>query len=272
MLSNRLRGLLLAGSGLALVAATPALAQQQSQECTAQLDQIEQKMAQADLSEQRQNDVKQIVQGARTLADTGDNAGCMKVVAELEDLMQTLEQGGGSQSAQSGQQQGEQQAQSAQQQGQQQPSQEVQQALQQVDQQLQQAEQALGQDNVEEARSAMDQASQQLDQAMQQAQGQTQQQLQQVQSQLDQAMQALEQDDTEGARQALQQSNQQVQQVAQAGSQSQANQQGEAAAEAEMTAQLTIDQPQPQVTVEPKAAQGDGAHPEADHHRALGAA
>ena len=103
MLSNSLRRMLLAGSGLALVTALPAAAQQQQAgECVPQLDQIEQQMAEADLSQERQSDVQQIIDGARTLAETGDTEGCMRVVAELEDLMQTLEE---SSQAQAGQQQ-----------------------------------------------------------------------------------------------------------------------------------------------------------------------
>ena len=103
MLSTSLRGLLLAGSGLALMSAGPAFAQQ-SQDCPQQLDQIEQQMAQADLSQDRQNDIQQIVDGARTLSDTGDTEGCMRVVAELQDLMQTLDESGQA-AAQTGQQQ-----------------------------------------------------------------------------------------------------------------------------------------------------------------------
>jgi hypothetical protein len=115
-----LRRLLLAGSGLALVGAVPAMAQQ-AEECGPQLDQIEQRLTQAELSEDRQNDVQQIVQGARTLADTGDAEGCLRVVAELEDLMQTLEESGqaqaGSEQPQTGTQQDQQAA------GEQQPAQ-----------------------------------------------------------------------------------------------------------------------------------------------------
>ena len=54
--------MLLAGSGLALIGAVPAMAQQ-SEECAPQLDQIEQRLSQAELSEDRQNDIQQIVAG-----------------------------------------------------------------------------------------------------------------------------------------------------------------------------------------------------------------
>jgi hypothetical protein len=73
---------------------------------------------QAELPEGRQGDIQEVILGARTLAESGDQQGCMNVVAELKELAETVEQGG-QQQAQTGQQQPEQQAQTGQQQNQQ---------------------------------------------------------------------------------------------------------------------------------------------------------
>src|ERR687898_231966 len=116
MVIRRLRTALLASSGLALLASAPALAQEQ--ECSQRLDQIEQQLSQAQLETQRQEDIQQVIEGARTLAETGDQEGCMRVVAELENLTLILEEQGTAQA-------GEQPAQPAEQaqQAQQQPAQ-----------------------------------------------------------------------------------------------------------------------------------------------------
>ncbi len=93
-----LRTALFASSALVFAASASALAQEQ--DCTQRLDRIEQQLAQAQLDQQRQDDIQEVIRGARALADTGDQEGCMQVVAELEDLTQLLDE----QSAQTGQQ------------------------------------------------------------------------------------------------------------------------------------------------------------------------
>src|SRR5918994_3970629 len=138
MVIRRLRSALLASSGLVLLASAPALAQEQ--ECTQRLDQIEQQLAQAQLEAQRQEDIQQVIEGARTLADTGDQEGCMRVVAELENLTLILEEQG---TGQAGEQQPAQPAEQAQQDQQQpaQPAEQAQQDQQELEQQEQQVEQ-----------------------------------------------------------------------------------------------------------------------------------
>ncbi len=103
-----LRTLLMAGTGLAMVSAMPALAQQQQQpaqeqqpavaqdqqQCVERLDQIEQQISQAQLEAEQQGDIEEILEGARTLAEQGDEQGCMSVVAELEQVVVTLEDAG----------------------------------------------------------------------------------------------------------------------------------------------------------------------------------
>jgi hypothetical protein len=120
-----LRTALLASSALLFAVSGSALAQEQG--CTQRLDQIEQQLAKARMDQQRQDDIQEVIRGARTLADTGDQEGCMQVVAELEDLTELLNE----QSA-------------ADQQGQKQQAQQEQQQAQQEQQQLQQGGQAAG--------------------------------------------------------------------------------------------------------------------------------
>src|ERR671918_2052428 len=114
MVIRRLRTALLASSGLVLLASAPALAEEQG--CTQRLDQIEQQLAQAQMDSQRQEDVQQVIEGARTLAETGDQEGCMRVVAELENLTQLVEEEGTAQGGQQQPQQDRQQAQTGQEQ------------------------------------------------------------------------------------------------------------------------------------------------------------
>jgi hypothetical protein len=85
-----LRTALFASSALVFAASGSALAQEQ--DCTQRLDRIEQQLAQAQLDQQRQDDIQEVIRGARALADTGDQEGCMQVVAELEDLTQLLDE------------------------------------------------------------------------------------------------------------------------------------------------------------------------------------
>ena len=132
-----LRTALLASSALIFAASGSALAQEQ--DCTQRLDQIEQQLAKAKVDQQRQDDIQEVIRGARTLADTGDQEGCMQVVAELEDLTELLDE----QSA-AGQQGQEQQAQQDQQQAQQEQQQAQQEQQQAQQQQLQQGGQAAG--------------------------------------------------------------------------------------------------------------------------------
>src|SRR5918995_1665810 len=134
MVIRRLRSALLASSGLVLLASAPALGQEQ--ECTQRLDQIEQQLAEAQLETQRQEDIQQVIQGARTLSETGDEEGCMRVVAELENLTQLLQEQG---TAQAGQEQPAQDQQAAEQA--QQPSEQPEQQAQQAQQAQQPAEQ-----------------------------------------------------------------------------------------------------------------------------------
>jgi hypothetical protein len=93
-----LRTTVLAG-GLAFIASGPALAQQQ-QECAQRLDRVEQQLSQVQLEAQRQSDIKEVIEGARLLADIGDQEGCMNVVAELDRLMTTLDEAGRSKTVQ----------------------------------------------------------------------------------------------------------------------------------------------------------------------------
>jgi hypothetical protein len=133
MLHHKLRGTLLAGTAVGILFAGPAWAQQQ--DCVQRLDQIEQRIGNADLGEDRQATIMETIDSARTIGQSGNEQGCNRVVAELDNLMQTLEDAGELQAAeatgdqpaqtveQSGQQQaagGDQPAQSAEQSGQQQ--------------------------------------------------------------------------------------------------------------------------------------------------------
>jgi hypothetical protein len=91
---SRPRSLWLAGSGLALAFSVPAVAQQ-AEQCGQRLDEIEEQVSQADLAEQRRGGLRQIVSGARALAEAGDQEGCMRMAAGLSDLVAALEQRAG---------------------------------------------------------------------------------------------------------------------------------------------------------------------------------
>ena len=91
-MASLLRSWLMASAGAAALIAAPAGAQQDSK-CAQQLDQMQDELQQADIEQSRRSDVQLILDGARTLADTGDEQGCERVVAELDQLMQTLTAG-----------------------------------------------------------------------------------------------------------------------------------------------------------------------------------
>jgi len=93
MASTLLRRWLMASVGVAALTAAPAFAQQDS-ECARQLDQMQEELQQRDLSEQRRAEAEVVIDGARTLAETGDEQGCERSLAELDDLMQTSEGSG----------------------------------------------------------------------------------------------------------------------------------------------------------------------------------
>ena len=101
MVYRRLSCALLAGTAAGVLFAGPALAQQE--ECARRLDQIEQQVAQAKLDTVRQTEIKEVIEGARLLGETDDQQGCMNVLAELDDLMTTLEQTGELETARGGQ-------------------------------------------------------------------------------------------------------------------------------------------------------------------------
>ena len=84
-----LRSWLMASTGVAVMVAGPAWAQQDS-ECARQLDQMQEELQQGNVPEQRRGDVQLVIEGARTLAESGDEQGCERVSAELDQLMQTL--------------------------------------------------------------------------------------------------------------------------------------------------------------------------------------
>jgi hypothetical protein len=84
-----LRSWLMASAGVAALSAGPALAQQDS-ECARQLDQMQQQLQQADVPQKRRADVQLVIDGAHTLAETGDEQGCERVLAELDTLLQTV--------------------------------------------------------------------------------------------------------------------------------------------------------------------------------------
>lgn len=88
MRSHVLRRLLMASAGAAALSAGSALAQDSP--CMQRLDEIQDELQQADVSQERRADVTVVVDGARTLGETGDEAGCERVLTELEGLMQTL--------------------------------------------------------------------------------------------------------------------------------------------------------------------------------------
>jgi hypothetical protein len=92
---TRLRGLVLAGSSIALFPAGALHGQpQQVGRCAQQLDQIESQLTQADLSQRRKSRIKELIDGARWLEQTHDQENCMREAADLEELMRTHEDGG----------------------------------------------------------------------------------------------------------------------------------------------------------------------------------
>jgi hypothetical protein len=200
MRSSLVRSWLMASTSIAVLSATPALAQQDSA-CAQKLDRVQQSLQQADVPEQRRSDVQLVIDGARTLAETGDEQGCERVSAELDQLMQTITETG-TQTAQAG-------------------------SNPQAAQQESQSGHQVGEADTESL-----QGQEQTAQA----------------EQTPQEQQAADQ----GAK-AQQQPADQDQQTAQ--DQQPTGGQGEQAAEgeAEMTAKLTIEQPQPQVTVHQQA-------------------
>jgi hypothetical protein len=113
MFHQKLKHGLLAGTAAGVLFAGPALAQQE--QCAQRLDEIEQQVAQAQLDQTRQSEINDVIEGARLLAESDDQEGCMNVVAELDDLMATLEESGQLQASQGGQQ--DQQAQAGDQHG-----------------------------------------------------------------------------------------------------------------------------------------------------------
>jgi hypothetical protein len=89
MRSSLIRSWLMASAGVAALSAGPAWAQQDAG-CAERLDQMDRQLEQADVGEQRRADVQLVIDGARTLAETGDEQGCERVVGELDKLMQTV--------------------------------------------------------------------------------------------------------------------------------------------------------------------------------------
>ena len=89
MRASLIRSWLMTSTSIAVLSATPAFAQQDTA-CAQKLDRVQQSLQQADVSEQRRSDVQLVIDGARTLAETGDEQGCERVSAELDQLMQTI--------------------------------------------------------------------------------------------------------------------------------------------------------------------------------------
>ena len=229
MRASLIRSWLMTSTSIAVLSATPAFAQQDTA-CAQKLDRVQQSLQQADVSEQRRSDVQLVIDGARTLAETGDEQGCERVSAELDQLMQTIT-ATGTETAQAGSnpQASIQQIQSGHQVG------EADMESLQGQEQTAQAEQsAQGQQRPSDP-------GQQTAQDQQPAGGQGGQTTKEQQQAADQG--AKEQQQTAG----------QDQQAAQ--EQQVTGGQGQQAAEgkAEMTAKLTIEQPQPQVTVHQQA-------------------
>ena len=202
MRSSLLRSWLLASAGAAALAAGPAWAQQDS-ECARQLDRTQEELQQSDVAADRRADVQLVIDGARTLAETGDEEGCERVSAELDQLMQVVT---GTDAQAAAQQQRT-------------PAEEIAGAGDvstpdhQVRQSINEAQMALQQDDVETARSALEEARQNLPQVSEQAGDDAQQQLDQVDQSIQQALDALEQDDVRAAQQALEEAKAPMQQA-----------------------------------------------------------
>jgi sporulation protein YlmC with PRC-barrel domain len=103
-----LRSWLMASAGVAALSAGPALAQQDSA-CARRLDQMQQQLQQPDVPQDRRADIQLVIDGARTLAETGDEQGCERVSAELDTLMQTVTGKGAKAAQTTGAQQGQEQ-------------------------------------------------------------------------------------------------------------------------------------------------------------------
>jgi PRC-barrel domain len=209
MRQSLLRSWLLASTGAAALVASPAWAQQDS-ECARQLNQMQEQLKQADVSDERRSDVQLVIDGARTLAETGDEQGCERVSAELDQLMRTIAGGEAAQAA--GQVQG----------GDQRP-----QAAAPQDQPQN--------DPTPQAKESIQAEGAAQRQGQRQATGQAQDQQVTGQQTTGQAQRQQATGQGEQATGVQQQAAGQTQETAES--------------EAEMTARLTIDQPQPQVTV-----------------------
>lgn len=91
MLDQSIRRLLLAGAAVGFLFAGPALAQE---ECVQKLDQIEQRIDSADLTQEQRMIVVDSIVGARRLATSGTVLDCGQVVAELNELLPPQEDAG----------------------------------------------------------------------------------------------------------------------------------------------------------------------------------
>ena len=85
--------LLLLTAGLTLMPNGPLLAEDAappSPPCGERLAHIERRLAAADLSEQKQAYVRQIIEGARTLDQLGDAERCIDLADQLDSLLENL--------------------------------------------------------------------------------------------------------------------------------------------------------------------------------------
>jgi hypothetical protein len=85
--------LLLLTSGLPLIPTGPLVAQDAappSPPCGERLARIERRLAAADLSEQKEAYVRQIIEGARTLDQLGDAERCIDLADQLDGLLRSL--------------------------------------------------------------------------------------------------------------------------------------------------------------------------------------
>ncbi len=84
MIRNRIAGLC-AGSLAALMLASPGHAQ--DQDCGARLAQVEERMAELDLSPEQQSGIDQLVESARVYERIGREQSCLTVLAEVDPLL-----------------------------------------------------------------------------------------------------------------------------------------------------------------------------------------
>jgi hypothetical protein len=85
--------LLLLTAGLTLMPTGPLLADDEvprGPPCSDRLINIEQRLADADIGARRQEQIRQIIDGARTLDQLGDAARCTDLAEQLDDLLKTL--------------------------------------------------------------------------------------------------------------------------------------------------------------------------------------